>query len=322
MSDINITITNLDLVRMFAAWAFFYAAPAALLIALSIFIVPSWRRERWARRFGYGILGAVATLGLMGAPAVMYEADSAFGPYFRRLDLTGPRTVEGLAFPAGTKLQFNKNGELESGTFPGPTPMQELLLKGGFRVEHSPFAKPRIWAATLARAAQIEGVPCGEGPFELPDEVSPQILKCRLAKDFDFLGYRLAAGRLAELSPARRPTRIEHGILRVPQILFGVEWPAGTAISLDSGADKLRYAAIGDSMARLCVPEGSIVTLGEIELHGAVVIISGGMQTSLWSDPAVIAEQCPDVGASGYLLQNGNRQIHLEIQLTKKTANP
>jgi hypothetical protein len=317
MSDINFTITNLDLVRMFAAWAFFYAAPAALIIALAIFIVPSWRRKRWARRFGYGIAGAVAILGVMGAPGVMYEADRTFGPYFRRTELAEPRTVEGFSFPAGTKLQFNKNGELESGTFPGPTPMQELLLKGGFRIEHSPFAKPRIWAATLAQAAQIEGVPCGEGPFELPDEVSPQILKCRLAKDFDFLSYPLAAGRLVELYPARRPTRIEHGILRASLTLFDVEWPAGTAISLGSDADKLRHAAIGDSMARLCVPEGSTVTLGEIELHGAVEIISGGKQTSLWSDPAVIAEHCPDVGASGYLLQNGNRQINLEIQLTK-----
>jgi hypothetical protein len=313
MSDIGLNITVLDLVRMFAAWAFLDAALPVLLVALLIFLIPSWRRTRAARRFAYGLLGVIAILGATGAPGVLYEADRTLGPLFRRMELTEPRLVDGMAFPAGTKLQLNKQGEVESGTLPSPTPIQGLLLTGNFKVEHSAFAKPRVWAATLARAAEIEGIPCAEGPFEQPDAVSPQILKCRLAKDFDFLGYPLAAGSRIELYPARAPSRLQHGVLRTSLILFDVEWPAGTAVDVETAAAELRHGPIADRSARLCVPAGATVMIGGAEVHGAVEILTGGTRISLWSDAAVIAEHCPDAGSPGYLLRNGERETHLEI---------
>ena len=326
MSDIgiNFQITTLDILRWYAAGAFLYGAIPVLLAALSIFIVPSWRRKRGTRRFAYSILGIIAILGVIGAPGVLYEAERELGPLFRRLELAEPRTVDGIAFPAGTRLQMNKYGKVESGIFPGPTPVQGLLLTGRFEVEHGLFGfeKPRIWAGTLARAAEIEGVPCAEGPFKQPDWTSPPNLKCRLAREFDFLGYPLAKGSLVELYPAFRPTRLDHGILSRPMILFDIGWPAGTAVAPDSDAATLRHAALADRLARLCVPQGGTVTISGAEVHGAMHLLTGGLQTSLWSDPGVIAENCPDAGAPGYALQNGKRQTQLDLQNAKKNADP
>ena len=84
------------------------AALPALHITLSIFVVPSWRRKRGARRFADSMLGVTALLGVTGALAVLHEADSALGPFFRRMELAEPRTVDGIAFPAAKKLQLER----------------------------------------------------------------------------------------------------------------------------------------------------------------------------------------------------------------------
>ena len=147
--------------------------------------------------------------------------------------------------------------------------------------------------------------------------VSPTILKCRLAKDFNFLGYPLASGSLIELYPAYGPKRLERGTLRTPVILFDAEWPAGTVITSENDAATLLHAPITDYLARLCVPRGSAMVLNGVEAHGAVYITTGGILISLWSDPAVIAEQCPNSGVAGYMLQSGKRQTHLELQISR-----
>jgi hypothetical protein len=141
--------------------------------------------------------------------------------------------------------------------------------------------------------------------------------KRRLAKDFDFLGYPLASGSLIELYPAYGPKRLERGTVRTSVILFDVEWPAGTAIASERDAATLLHAPITDYLARLCVPKGSVMVLNGIEVHGAVYIATGGILTGFWSDPAVIAEQCPSSGAAGYMLQSGKRQTHLELEISR-----
>jgi hypothetical protein len=151
-----IKLTILDLIRAFAGWAFLYLAIPAVLAALTILVVPAWRRRRRARLFVYAILGVVASLGAIGAPMVLYEIDRTLGPLFRRTTLSEPRIVDGMAFPAGTRLQFDKYWQVESGFFASPTLVQGLLLTGRFEVEHNAFAKPRIWAGVLAR----ETPPC------------------------------------------------------------------------------------------------------------------------------------------------------------------
>jgi len=312
-----IKLTTLDFIRSFAGWAFLYLAIPAVLTAWAISIVPAWRRRRRVRLFVYAILGIIAFLGVTGAPMVLYEIDRTLGPLFRRTTLSEPRIVDGMALPAGTRLQFNKYWQVESGFFPNPTLIQGLLLKGRFEVEHNAFAKPRIWAGVLARETEIEGVPCAGGEFERPDWVSPMILKCRLAKDFDFLGYPLTSGSLIELYPAYGPKRLERGTLRTPVILFDAEWPAGTVITSENDAATLLHAPITDYLARLCVPQGSAMVLNGVEAHGAVYIATGGILTSFWSDPAVIAEQCPNSGVAGYMLQSGKRQTHLELQISR-----
>jgi hypothetical protein len=169
----------------------------------------------------------------------------------------------------------------------------------------------------LARETSIEGVPCAAGEFQRPDWVSLEILKCRLAKDFDFLGYPLASGSLIELYPAYEPKRLERGTLRTSVILFDAEWPAGTAITSERDAATLLHAQLAGHLARVCVPEGPVIVLNGVEAHGAVEIITGGILTSFWSDPAVIAEQFPNSGAAGYVLQSGKRQTHLELKISR-----
>ncbi len=307
----------LGVIRIYAGWAFLYLAIPAVLAALAILIVPAWRRRRRVRRFAYGILGIIAFLGVTGAPMVLYEIDRTLGPLIRRTTLPEPRIVDGLAFPAGTRLQFDKNWQVESGFFPTPTLVQGLLLTGKFEVEHNPFTKPRIWAGVLARETEIEGVPCAPAEFQQPDWVSPEILKCRLAKDFDFLGYPLASGSLVELYPAFGPKRLERGTLRTSVILFDAEWPAGTAIASERDAATLLHAPIADYLARLCVPQGGFIVFNGVEAHGAVEIATGGSRISFWSDPAVIAENRPNSGVAGYMLQSGKRQTHLEVQISR-----
>jgi hypothetical protein len=188
------------------------------------------------------LLGFIAFLGVTGASMVAYEIDRTLGPLIRRTTLSEPSIVDGIAFPAGTRLQFDKYRQVESGIFPSPTLIQGLLLTGRFEVEHNAFANPRIWAGVLARETEIEGVPCAGGEFQRPDWVSPEILKCRLARDFDFLGFPLASGSLIELYPAYGPKRLERGTLRTSAILFDVEWPAGTAITSETDAATLLHA--------------------------------------------------------------------------------
>lgn len=312
-----IELTILDVIRAFAGWAFLCLAIPAALAAAAILLIPAWRGRRRVRLLVYGILGIVACLGVTGAPMVLYEIDRTLGPLIRRATLSEPRIVDGIAFPAGTRLQFNRYRQVESGVFPGPAPVQGLLLTGRFEVEHNAFAKLRIWAGVLARDSEIEGVPCASGEFQRPDWVSPEILKCRLAKDFDFLGYPLASGSPIELYPAYGPKRLERGTLRASMILFDAEWPAGTAITSESGAATLLHAPLTDYLARLCVPQGSVMVLKGVEAHGAVEIATGGTPISFWSDPAVIAEQCPNSGMAGYVLQSGKRQTHLELDISR-----
>jgi hypothetical protein len=229
-----------------------------------------------------------------------------------RLELAGPATMDGIVFPAGTKLQLDEYGHIQSGILPDAALIQNLHLTGPFKVEYGLYTRARIWAGVLARAADIEGVPCAAGPFEQPDEVSPQILKCRLDRDFDFLGYPLAAGSQIELAPSRSPTRLQHGVLRSPLILFDINWPARTVIDVeDDDAAALRHPG---RSARLCLPQGSVVTIAGIEVHGAAEVLTGSW-TDLWSDPEVIAEHCPDAGRAGCLLQQGVQQTHFQVQL-------
>jgi hypothetical protein len=312
-----IKLTIFDVIRAFAGWAFLYLAIPAAIAALAIRFVPAWRRSRRVRVFAYAILGFIAFLGVTGAPMVLYEIDRTLGPLIRRTTLSEPRIVDGIAFPAGTRLQFDKYWQVESGIFPSPTLVQGLLLTGRFEVEHNAFAKPRIWAGVLARESEIEGVPCASEEFQRPDWVSPEILKCRLARDFDFLGYPLASGSLIELYPAYGPKRLERGTLRTSVILFGVEWPAGTAITAERDAATLLHAPVTDYLTRLCVPQGSAIVLKGVESHGAVEIATGGSLIGFWSDPAVIAEQCPNSGMAGYVLQGEKRQTHLELQISR-----
>jgi hypothetical protein len=312
MSDIGLKFTFIDLARGIAGWAFLYAAPPLLAAVLLLFAVPSWRRAAAVRRIALGLLGIVFILGLIGAPYLIYEANRTIGPLLRRQELAGSATMDGIGFPAGTKLQLDEHGHIQSGVLPSATLIENLLLTGPFKMEHGLYTRSRIWAGVLAHAADIEGVPCAAGPFEQPDEVSPQILKCRLAADFNFLDYPLAAGSLIELAPSRKPTRLQHGVLRSPLILFDIDWPAGTVIDAeDHDAAALRHPG---KSARLCLPQYGVVIIAGIEVHGAAEVLTGSW-TDIWSDPEVIAGHCPDAGRAGYLLQQGVRQTHVRVPL-------
>jgi hypothetical protein len=181
--------------------------PAWILVVLIILVVPKLRRH-WRRSIATGVGLSILTYALSG-PFVI--AMAAFYTYH----LEAPRTLDGIYFPAGSKVELSMipPHHLMQADVPAPTDVRGMKLIGAFWM--SPPSKTglgEVLVGTLAANASFHGMPCGPGKIANTGEgygewvgsynqqhlhrifLPPNKMTCTLESDFSFAGVVLSAG--------------------------------------------------------------------------------------------------------------------------------
>lgn len=187
--------------------------------AIARFVSPRWRR--WCRNHGmahtvlFGLLGLgslpfIATQLLAGYVIIGASYDQAA----RRTTLEAPRTLQGIAMPAGTRLTLrdpDRPASFESARFPKPV---------------------SVYGFETARLTRHLAPAPGEPPYTPRDAV------LTLAEDQDWDGWRCRAGKPLNvtLNDDGRLAAIRSCVLTAGQTLGETLLPAGSALRASSGA--------------------------------------------------------------------------------------
>ena len=229
-------------------------------------------------RTAYASLATVAALLAAASPALLDIARQAYRDLRTEAatyHLSAPRTFAGMEFPSGSTVHLDDNGHPTDGHVPVPTMVAGLPVIGDF-VIYQPTNDPSLTIrATLALPAAIRRIPCGPGPVTS----NPRTTRCIPAHEIDFAGHTLAAGRPIVIltPPDDAPARLRLSTLARPELLFDVEWPAGTIIDGSLKGIRTPPAAMAHAPSpaesdyvMLCIPPGTAAQLPDATLSGAM----------------------------------------------------
>jgi hypothetical protein len=241
-----------------------YAGIPLLAGALVLLAVPALRRRRSARIGAYGLIAIFALLVVAAFPVLEgiwweWQRARAFAAATRHAEVA--QTVGGITIPAGSTVHLDEQGVVAFGTLAAATVIDGLPLVGEFRLADGV-------EGNLAAPAKIHGIPCGPGRVVSRNETT----SCVLGMDYDFSGHALAKDHLITIyrSPLNEPPMLELGTLAHAELLYDVEWPAGTMLGrVNASPDTMAHGpAPADHPIELCLPSELTVTIDEVVLHG------------------------------------------------------
>lgn len=143
--------------------------------------------------------------------------------------------VEGIPFPAGTRVRFrSRHGELMGAMLPHPMVIENMKVSGwvsfSYRYDEQP-PRPHISAASLEGDHVVQGVPCKGGTEVILGGQSGQVTSCMLSAPFQAAGamwpaatkmYRFEDGTFDMHLPEQAP----------PVTVFGTSVPGGWEVRL------------------------------------------------------------------------------------------
>lgn len=267
--------------------ALVYAGPVLLALAVLLLALPASRRQAWLRRTAYVLLALDLCLLVLASPvlALIWD-DYTQKREFEALThhLTAPQIFAGTTFPAGSTVHVSKEGVPEYGILPDPTPVGGLVLIGRFRLHGNDGTGAPLAVAQgmLAAPATIHDIPCGPGAVELGERATT----CVLAREWEFAGHALAAEQLVDVwhSPPQETPLLYLGTLARSELLYDVQWPAGTVVSgVTESPERMEHKpGPGSHGVEFCLRPGSTATIPGAVLHGSMTYVVDGNQRIVW----------------------------------------
>ena len=234
----------------------------------------SVRRKRWLMTLCIVVISLPGLLILNVIGWLIYFP--MMGPLNRmgRTHATSEAVVrEGVSIAAGSTVVEPREGNEDF-----TVTLKELITVDGMRwsgkLNANPYGELRSLDGTLAGVSNIHGIQCGPGPAH----VSENRLKCVLAENTVFRGFRFAARTSLEFHKEGKdqPIQIDSGTLADPLPYGGTTWPAGVSIQPLSltlaDYQKTQQKGGEPKYISICVPKGMDVSYEGITLHGPASI--------------------------------------------------
>jgi hypothetical protein len=122
------------------------------------------------------------------------------------LELAHDRSVQGHAFPAGTRLFFDEEGRLAHAWLSRDTEIDGLPCRGKWKIDTAFHPNGRVRAFFPPDDLELAGVWCEASVFHpVYLHADGRLAQCRLARDARVHGHELEAGTMLRLDETGRP---------------------------------------------------------------------------------------------------------------------